>query len=112
MRAWPVCDQCDRHIRQSDICVGMSSSTILRHAADNDSIKTISTYLHNIYQVSTNIPPGSPRVRAAAHLHPPGPLPQQAAAQAPGQGRGHLVGHPRQAPAHAQEGRQGALPER
>ena len=70
---------------------------------------TLCTYLHNIYQVSTNIPPGSPRVRAAAHLHPPGPLPQQAAAQAPGQGRGHLVGHPRQAPAHAQEGRQGEV---
>ena len=55
--------------------------------------------------------PGPSRVGAAPHLDAPGPLPEQAAAQAPGPGRRHLVGHPGQAPAHAQEGRQGALSE-
>ena len=48
-----------------------SSSTILRHAADNDSIKTISTYLHNIYQVSKTylqVPPESVLLPISTHL--------------------------------------------
>ena len=62
--------------------------------------------------IITSLSAGSPRVCAAAHLHAPGPFPKQAPAQAPGPGRRHLVGDAGQAPAHAQEGRQGALPER
>ena len=38
-------------------------------------------------------------------LGDPGPLPEQAPAQAPGQGRRHLVGDTGQAAAHAQKGR-------
>ena len=48
-----------------------SSSTILRHAADYYSIKTISTYLHNIYQVSKTylqVPPESVLLPISTHL--------------------------------------------
>ena len=85
-------------------------------------INQLNLCLHRIRLVQHELPPTQPklsklwilyldptRVHPPPDNHPPGPLPQQAAAQAPGQGRGHLVGHPRQAPAHAQEGCQGEV---